>query len=107
MLSLPLHLLHFLPLTILSLLPGRISSFLLEKSRVVQTAPGERNFHIFYQMLEGVDSQLRRQLGLATADYYNYLNRSECYQAEGTDDRAAFVETLVQLINYLINYVYF
>ncbi|KAL3121077.1 hypothetical protein niasHT_005337 [Heterodera trifolii] len=75
-------------------LGGQISSFLLEKSRVAQTAPGERNFHIFYQMLAGADDQLSRSLGLATPDYFNYLNCSDCFQAEGTDDKSAFAETL-------------
>nr|CAD2140578.1 unnamed protein product [Meloidogyne enterolobii] len=74
-------------------LGGRISSFLLEKSRVAQTARGERNFHIFYQLIEGADKELSKAFGLAKATNYNYLNCSDCYEAENTNDGRSFVET--------------
>jgi len=79
-------------------LGGRISSFLLEKSRVAQTARGERNFHIFYQLIEGADKELSRAFGLAKATNYNYLNCSDCYEAENTNDGRSFVETKVNFI---------
>ena len=58
---------------------GKVSNFLLEKSRVCMQNRNERNFHIFYQLLSGMDSDTKKQFGLVNADYYNYLNQNDCY----------------------------
>ncbi|XP_071584290.1 unconventional myosin-If isoform X2 [Heliangelus exortis] len=71
---------------------GKISNFLLEKSRVVSQNECERNFHIYYQLIEGAEQ--RQNLGIMSPDYYYYLNQSDTYQVEGTDDRSDFHETM-------------
>uniref|UniRef100_A0A8C8FSG7 Osteoclast-stimulating factor 1 n=1 Tax=Oncorhynchus tshawytscha TaxID=74940 RepID=A0A8C8FSG7_ONCTS len=65
---------------------GKISNFLLEKSRVVSQNQGERNFHIYYQM--------RENLGVTTPDYYLYLNQSGTYTVEDVNDKKEFSDTM-------------
>ncbi|XP_065188525.1 unconventional myosin-If-like [Sycon ciliatum] len=65
---------------------GKISQFLLEKSRVVSQNPSERNFHIFYQLLAGATDSDKEALGLSTPDYFYYLNQSGTYTVDGICD---------------------
>uniref|UniRef100_A0A3B3SYU1 Osteoclast-stimulating factor 1 n=1 Tax=Paramormyrops kingsleyae TaxID=1676925 RepID=A0A3B3SYU1_9TELE len=70
---------------------GKISNFLLEKSRVVNQNESERNFHIYYQ---GVSVGQREALGIMTPDYFYYLNQSGTYKVDGTIDSKDFQETM-------------
>ncbi|XP_048828900.1 unconventional myosin-Ie-like [Brienomyrus brachyistius] len=73
---------------------GRISNFLLEKSRVVTRNPGERSFHIFYQLIEGASDDQRRSLAITGLDYYSYLNQSGSYKVDDINDQRDCHETM-------------
>uniref|UniRef100_A0A803TJP1 Myosin VIIB n=1 Tax=Anolis carolinensis TaxID=28377 RepID=A0A803TJP1_ANOCA len=65
---------------------ARIEQFLLEKSRVCRQAPEERNYHIFYCMLMGMNLEQKKMLNLGTASEYTYLTMGECTSCEGRND---------------------
>eukprot|EP00727_Mastigamoeba_balamuthi_P009664 m51a1_g532 putative myosin IK (1161) ;mRNA; f:373782-379358 len=67
---------------------GVTSTFLLEKTRVAFQAKNERNFHIFYQMLAGMEPALKQEYGLdGGPETFWYLSQSGCYTVDGVDDR--------------------
>ncbi|ORX51799.1 hypothetical protein BCR36DRAFT_582836 [Piromyces finnis] len=70
---------------------GMITTYLLEKSRVVNPAKDERTFHIFYHLLGGADKALLDKLHL-TSNFtdYEYLKKSNCSTVPGLNDKTQF-----------------
>ncbi|GLD93394.1 hypothetical protein PINS_up001986 [Pythium insidiosum] len=53
---------------------AEIASYLLEKVRLIHQSAHERNFHIFYELLEGGDDALLEALALDRSARYELLN---------------------------------
>jgi myosin heavy subunit len=72
------------------------TTYLLEKSRVVFQVQGERNYHVFYQLLKGAEPSFIRSLRLETMKEYsetvNYINQSGCITIDDVNDARDYDE---------------
>uniref|UniRef100_A0A2K5LIN1 Unconventional myosin-Ib n=1 Tax=Cercocebus atys TaxID=9531 RepID=A0A2K5LIN1_CERAT len=83
-------------------LGGVISNFLVKKFRILKHK-GERNFHVFYQLLSGASEELLNKLKLER-DFskYNYLSLDSA-KVNGVDDAANFrtVRNAMQIVGFM------
>ncbi|XP_054644511.1 unconventional myosin-Vb isoform X3 [Dunckerocampus dactyliophorus] len=69
-----------------AIIGANMSTYLLEKSRVVFQAPAERNYHIFYQLCASRQLPEMRSLKLATPEHFRYTNQGGDANIPCTDD---------------------
>eukprot|EP00049_Salpingoeca_infusionum_P014556 m.275108 g.275108 ORF g.275108 m.275108 type:complete len:2303 (+) comp15693_c0_seq2:157-7065(+) len=70
-----------------------IKQYLLEKSRIVSHMEDERNYHIFYEMLEGLPPQQKQKLSIDSAKDFYYLNQGGVPRIDNKDDVEDFLRT--------------
>lgn len=82
--------------SLMSLTGATMQTYLLEKSRVVFQAPGERNYHIFYQLCAGRGKY--PELMLDHQDKFRFLNQGQSPNIAKVSDSDEFQETLNALV---------
>merc|ERR1719265_1725300 len=79
-----------------SVVGAAIQTFLLESSRVVMHEEGEQNYHIFYELLNGLDDRTLDELSLERDRQYNLLQRPnetvDSHAPTATDNKHNFGE---------------
>ncbi|KAK6730480.1 hypothetical protein RB195_007130 [Necator americanus] len=69
---------------------ANVEIYLLEKSRIISQAKGERNYHVFYYLLEGANEEERKKYFLLKPQDYRYLNQHEQFSPEGVNEKYEF-----------------
>lgn len=70
----------------LHIVGANMSQYLLEKSRIVALNPGERNYHVYYQLCAGASAAERARLQLEDAAAYKILRQGASLDIDGLDD---------------------
>ena len=78
-----------------ALVSASVETYLLEKVRLIQQAPGERNYHIFYEILAALPEEFKEEMGIAGAtpqDFVMTASSGTYDRRDGVTDEATFDE---------------
>ncbi|XP_040393324.1 unconventional myosin-IXb isoform X2 [Cygnus olor] len=80
-----------------------VEKYLLEKSRLVSHEKGERNYHVFYYLLLGVNEEERKEFHLKQPEDYFYLNQHNLKIEDGEDLRHDFerLKQAMEMVGFL------
>ncbi|CAH0513186.1 unnamed protein product [Peronospora belbahrii] len=77
-----------------------VETYLLEKVRVVHQNDGERNFHVFYELLAGASDDMKKKLHLENMSVvdFHYINGGQCFHRnDGVRDDKQFQLVLLSM----------
>ncbi|KAF7992912.1 hypothetical protein HCN44_005693 [Aphidius gifuensis] len=80
---------------------AKIEQYLLEKCRLVYQSDGERNYHIFYALLNGLTKEEKKTIGLETSNNYKYLCNGmiKCHDRNDTKEFTN-VKAALKILNF-------
>ncbi|XP_075031229.1 unconventional myosin-IXb isoform X2 [Calonectris borealis] len=80
-----------------------VEKYLLEKSRLVSQEKDERNYHVFYYLLLGVNEEERKEFHLKQPEDYFYLNQYNLKIEDGEDLRHDFerLKQAMEMVGFL------
>ncbi|KAJ8680107.1 hypothetical protein QAD02_015894 [Eretmocerus hayati] len=77
---------------------GDVTNYLLEKSRVVCQQKGERNFHCFYQLINGCsETDLRTMRLVRDLSSYNYVRGSAGTNQTSSNDKSDYKAVMIAM----------
>ncbi|KGL88089.1 Unconventional myosin-IXb, partial [Charadrius vociferus] len=80
-----------------------VEKYLLEKSRLVSQEKDERNYHVFYYLLLGVNEEESKEFHLKQPEDYFYLNQHNLKIEDGEDLRHDFerLKQAMEMVGFL------
>ncbi|NXP09108.1 MYO9B protein, partial [Thinocorus orbignyianus] len=80
-----------------------VEKYLLEKSRLVSQEKDERNYHVFYYLLLGVNDEERKEFHLKQPEDYFYLNQHNLKIEDGEDLKHDFerLKQAMEMVGFL------